>query len=125
MRGSFALCSLAAFVFLALLVRLGQPIRAVTQAGLNLRSPLIDSVIYIDNRLLDLENPAQEVIASDQTRLVIDAFARYRINDALKFYQTIGTVEGTNSRLSVLLNSALRRVLGEAIATDIVRDNRG
>jgi membrane protease subunit HflC len=85
---------------------------------------LIDSVVYIDNRILDLENPAQEVIASDQTRLVIDAFARYRINDALKFYQTIGSVEDANSRLSILLNSALRRVLGEAIATDIVRDKR-
>ena len=141
MRGRLALCILAAFIFLALLtvysalftvyqtdqalvLRLGQPIRAVTQAGLNLRIPLIDSVVYIDNRILDLENPAQEVIASDQTRLVIDAFARYRINDALKFYQTIGSVEDANSRLSILLNSALRRVLGEAIATDIVRDKR-
>ena len=141
MRGRLALCILAAFIFLALLtvysalftvyqtdqalvLRLGQPIRAVTQAGLNLRIPLIDSVVYIDNRILDLENPAQEVIASDQTRLVIDAFARYRITDALKFYQTIGSVEDANSRLSILLNSALRRVLGEAIATDIVRDKR-
>ena len=100
MRGCLVLCSLAAFIFLALLtvysalftvyqtdqalvLRLGQPIRAVTQAGLNLRIPLIDSVVYIDHRILDLENPAQEVIASDQTRLVIDAFARYRITDAL------------------------------------------
>ena len=141
MRGRLALCILAAFIFLALLavysalftvyqtdqalvLRLGQPIRAVTQAGLNLRIPLSDSVVYIDNRILDLENPSQEVIASDQTRLVIDAFARYRINDALKFYQTIGSVEDANSRLSILLNSALRRVLGEAIATDIVRDKR-
>ena len=141
MRGCLVLCSLAALIFLAwltvysalftvyqteqaLVLRLGQPIRAVTQAGLNLRIPLIDSVVYIDHRILDLENPAQEVIASDQTRLVIDAFARYRINDALKFYQTIGSVEDANSRLSILLNSALRRVLGEAIATDIVRDKR-
>ena len=142
MRGLFAVCGLATLAFLvllsvygasfavyqtdqALVVRLGQPIRAIIQAGLNFKVPLIDSVIYIDNRILDLENPAQEVIASDQTRLVIDAFARYRINDALKFYQTIGTVNGANSRLSILLNSALRRVLGGAIATDIVRDRRG
>ena len=64
------------------------------------------------------------MIASDQLRLVFDAFARYRINDALKFYQTVGGVDDANSRLSILLNSALRCVLGQAIATDIVRDKR-
>ncbi|HKF99312.1 MAG TPA: protease modulator HflC, partial [Xanthobacteraceae bacterium] len=60
----------------------------------------------------------------DQKRLVVDAFARYRINDALKFYQAVGTVEGANSRLSTLLNAALRRVLGEATLIQIVRDER-
>jgi membrane protease subunit HflC len=84
----------------------------------------MDSVIYIDKRILDLENPAQEVIASDQKRLVVDAFARYRIVDALKFYQTVGSIDGANSRLSTLLNSALRRVLGEATLQHIVRDER-
>jgi membrane protease subunit HflC len=108
----------------AIVVRLGQPIRVVTEPGLNFKIPLTDSVIYVDKRILDLENPAQEVIASDQKRLVVDAFARYRINDALKFYQTIGAIEGANARLSTLLNSALRRVLGEASTTDIVRDKR-
>ena len=108
----------------AIVVRFGQPIRVVTEPGLNFKIPLTDSVIYVDKRILDLENPAQEVIASDQKRLVVDAFARYRINDALKFYQTIGAIEGANARLSTLLNSALRRVLGEASTTDIVRDKR-
>jgi membrane protease subunit HflC len=108
----------------ALVVRLGQPVRVVTEPGLNVKIPLIDSVIHIDKRILDLENPAQEVIASDQKRLVVDAFARYRITDPLKFYQTVGTVEGANSRLSTLLNSALRRVLGEATLTQVVRDQR-
>jgi len=107
-----------------LVVRLGQPIRAVTESGLSFKIPLLDSVIHIDKRILDLENPAQEVIASDRTRLVVDAFARYRINDTLKFYQTVGSVEDANLRLTILLNSALRRVLGEAIATDIVRGKR-
>jgi len=81
-------------------------------------------VISIDKRILDLENPSQEVIASDQKRLVVDAFARYRIKDVLKFYQTVGTVEGANSQLSILLNSSLRRVLGEATLTQVVRDQR-
>src|SRR5437773_3456733 len=107
-----------------LVVRLGEPIRVVIEPGLNFKAPFIDTVINIDNRILDLENPAQEVIASDQKRLVVDAFARYRIKDVLKFYQTVGTVEGANSQLSILLNSALRRVLGEATLTQVVRDQR-
>jgi len=109
---------------LALVVRLGQPVRVVTTPGLNFKIPLIDSVIYVDKRILDLENAAQEVIASDQKRLVVDAFARYRINDALKFYQAVGSIEGANSRLSTLLNAALRRVLGESTLTHVVRDER-
>ncbi len=108
----------------ALVVRLGEPIRVVTEPGLNFKIPLIDSVIHIDKRILDLENPAQEVIASDQKRLVVDAFARYKIVEPLKFYQSVGSVEGANSRLSTLLNSALRRVLGESTLTQVVRDQR-
>jgi membrane protease subunit HflC len=108
----------------ALVVRLGQPVRVVTEPGLHFKIPLIDSVIHVDKRILDLENPAQEVIASDQKRLVVDAFARYRINDVLKFYQSVGSVERVNQQLSILLNSALRRVLGEATLTHVVRDER-
>jgi modulator of FtsH protease HflC len=108
----------------ALVVRLGQPVRVVTEPGLHYKVPLIDSVINIDKRILDLENPAQEVIASDQKRLVVDAFARYRITDVLKFYQAVGSVDRANSQLSILLNSALRRVLGEATLTHVVRDER-
>ena len=79
---------------LALVVRLGQPVRVVTEPGLNFKFPLIDNVIYVDKRILDLENPAQEVIASDQKRLVVDAFARYRIQDPLRFYQSVTTIQG-------------------------------
>ena len=107
----------------ALVVRLGEPVRVITEPGLNVKVPFIDSVIYVDKRILDLESPAQEVIASDQKRLVVDAFARYRVKDPLKFYQTVGET-GANSQLAILLNSALRRVLGEATLTEVVRDVR-
>jgi membrane protease subunit HflC len=118
----------------ALVVRLGQPVRVITQPGLNVKVPFIDSVIYIDKRILNIEQPAQEVIASSQDngdaaaaqageRLVVDAFARYRIVDPLKFYQTIGP-DGATSQLAVLLNSALRRVLGAATLADAVRNRR-
>ncbi len=107
-----------------LVVRLGQPVRVVNEPGLNVKVPFIDQVIAIDKRILDLEAPAQEVIASDQKRLVVDAFARYRIKDALRFYQTLGSIQGANSQLTILLNSALRRVLGEATFSHVVRDQR-
>ncbi len=107
-----------------LLVRLGEPVRVVTEPGLHFKAPFIDSVISIDKRILDLENPAQEVIASDQKRLVVDAFARYRIKDALRFYQSIGSVQAANIQLGQLLNAALRRVLGEASFIQVVRDER-
>ncbi len=108
----------------ALVVRLGDPRYVVTQAGIHFKVPFIENVIYIDKRILDLENPTQEIIASDQKRLVVDAFARYRIVDPLRFYQAIQTVPAANSQLSTLLNSALRRVLGESSFQHVVRDER-
>ena len=108
----------------ALVVRLGNPQRVVTQPGLHVKMPLLDTVIYVDKRILDLENPSQEVIAADQKQLMVDAFARYRVVDALKFYQTVGSVDGANSRLSPFLNSALRAALGEATLTQVVREQR-
>jgi len=108
----------------ALVVRLGEPVRVITEPGLHVKIPIVDTVITIDNRILDLENAAQEVFASDQRRLVIDAFARYRVTDMLRFYQTVTNVDGANSRLSSLLNAALRRVLGEATLIHVVRDDR-
>ena len=108
----------------ALVVRLGEPRPPVPDPGLHVKAPFIDSVVYIDKRILDLEAPPQEVIASDQKRLVVDAFARYRIKDPLRFYQTLGSINGANSQLSILLNSALRRVLGEVTFSHVVRDQR-
>ena len=108
----------------ALVVRLGKPVSVVTDPGLHFKAPFIDTVIPIDKRILDLENPAQEVIASDQKRLVVDAFARYRIKDALRFYQSVGSIQAANLQLTTLLNAALRRVLGEVSFIQVVRDER-
>jgi modulator of FtsH protease HflC len=107
-----------------LVVRLGEPIRVVTEPGLNFKAPFIDTVIPIDKRILDLENPSQEVIASDQKRLVVDAFARYRIKNALRFYQSVGSIQAANIQLTTLLNASLRRVLGEVTFITVVRDQR-
>ncbi len=107
-----------------LVVRLGEPVRVITEPGLNFKAPFIDTVISIDKRILDLENPSQEVIASDQKRLVVDAFARYRIKNALRFYQSVGSIQAANIQLTTLLNASLRRVLGEVTFIQVVRDER-
>jgi membrane protease subunit HflC len=108
----------------ALVLRFGEPRRIILEPWLQYKAPLIDTVILIDKRILDLDNPPQEVIASDQKRLVVDAFARYRIIDPLKFYQAVGTVEGANSRLLPVLNSSMRGVLGASNFIEVVRDDR-
>ncbi|MGC2774864.1 MAG: protease modulator HflC [Bradyrhizobium sp.] len=108
----------------ALVVRLGKPVDVVTEPGLNFKAPFVDTVISIDKRILDLENPSQEIIAFDQKRLVVDAFARYKIKNALQFYQSAGTIQAANVQLGTLLNAALRRVLGEVTFTQVVRDER-
>src|SRR5437016_5202991 len=107
-----------------LVVPLREPVRVVIEPGLNFKAPFIDTVISIDKRILDLENPSQEVIASDQKRLVVDAFARYRIKNALRFYQSVGSIQAANIQLTTLLNAALRRVLGEVTFITVVRDQR-
>jgi membrane protease subunit HflC len=108
----------------ALVVRFGKPVDVVTAPGLHFKVPFTDAVISIDKRILDLENPSQEIIASDQKRLVVDAFARYRIKDALQFYQSVGSIQTANLQLATLLNAALRRVLGEVTFIQVVRDER-
>ena len=108
----------------ALVLRFGNPVRVITTPGLNYKLPLIDSVVYLEKRILDLDSPPLEIIASDQKRLVVDAFGRYKIVNPLLFYQSVGTVAGAESRLSSFLNSAVRRVLGDATFIQLVRDER-
>jgi modulator of FtsH protease HflC len=108
----------------ALVLRFGEMVDVATEPGLHFKAPFIDTVVSIDKRILDLENPSQEVIASDQKRLVVDAFARYRIKNALKFYQSVGSIQTANVQLGALLNAALRRVLGEVTFIQVVRDER-
>ena len=106
-----------------IVLQFGKPVDVVTDPGLHFKAPW-NSVINIDKRILDLENPSQEAIASDQKRLVVDAFARYRIKDALRFYQSVGSIQAANIQLTMLLNAALRRVLGEVTFINVVRDDR-
>ncbi len=108
----------------ALVLQFGKPVRPINQPGLQFKWPLVQEVFYFDNRILDLEPPQEEVIAADQKRLVVDSYARYRIADPLQFYQLVGTEANANARLSSIINSALRRVIGNVQLASVVADKR-
>jgi membrane protease subunit HflC len=109
----------------ALVLRFGKPVRdLIGEPGLYARVPFIDTVVYIDKRILALDDERQEVLVAENQRLEVDAFLRYRINDPLLFYQSVFNVKGADAQLGGMLNSALRRTLSEASIVDIVRNRR-
>jgi modulator of FtsH protease HflC len=109
----------------ALVLQFGQPRREVHTPGLWVKRPFVENVVFYDNRVLDFEPPPEEVIVSDQKRLVVDSYARYRIIDPLLFYQTVGTENGVRARLSAIVNGSLRRVLGNVTLSDVLSEKRG
>ncbi len=108
----------------AVVLEFGKPVRVIDKPGLNWKVPVMQTVDFFDKRILDLDSRPQELIASDQKRLVVDAFARFRIIDPLLFYQTVRTEQIAGQRLGAFLDSGMRRVLGAATFEEIVRDKR-
>lgn len=108
----------------ALVLQFGEPIRAIDEPGLYWRWPFVQTVEQFDRRILDLQTDEQEVIASGQERLIVDAFARYRISDPLRFYQAFRNENAARQRLTAIVDSTLRSVLGRAAYIDIVRNRR-
>ena len=101
----------------AIVLQFGRPVGApITEAGLKIKVPFIQQVQFLDRRILDLDSPAEEVIASDQKRLIVDAFARFQIVDPLKFYISVGNERVARSRLSTIINSRIRNVLGQELS---------
>jgi membrane protease subunit HflC len=108
----------------ALVLEFGAPKRVIDKAGLHWKIPVVETVQYFDKRILDLDMSPQEVPASDQKLLLVDAFARYRIKDPLKFYQAVTSEYYVPQRFGPIVQSTLRRVLGTATFIEIVRDKR-
>jgi membrane protease subunit HflC len=108
----------------ALVLQLGEVRRVIRQPGLWIKRPFIENVVFYDNRVLDFEPPHEEVIVSDQKRLVADTYTRYRITNPLLFYQTVGSEAGVRARLSALVTGSLRRVLGSVTLNDILSNKR-
>lgn len=108
----------------ALVLEFGKPKRVIKDPGLKFKYPFIQNVQFFDKRILDIDTPAQEVIASDQKRLVVDAFLRYRIVDPLRFFQSLRDERIASARIGAILEASLRRVLGASSFTAVVRDKR-
>ena len=107
----------------AIVLQFGDPKKIISKAGLNFKLPFIQNVVYLDKRILNLDNAPQEVIASDQKRLIIDAITRFQITDPLKFYISVGNERVARSRLSTIINSRIRGVLGtQELATLLSTD---
>ena len=96
----------------AIVLQFGDPKRIIMNPGINFKIPFIQNVVFLDKRILNLDTPPEEVIASDQKRLIVDAFARFQIIDPLKFYISVGNERVARSRLSTIINSRIRSVLG-------------
>lgn len=108
----------------ALVLQFGNPVAQYTDPGLKAKIPFIQQVRVFDSRVLDVDPSAEEIILSDQKRLVVDTFARYRISDMLKFYQTLGTENSASERLQTLINSTLRSTLGNVTVLDVLSEKR-
>ena len=109
---------------LALVMQFGQPVRVIRNPGLQVKAPFLQDVILYDNRLLDFEPPPGEVIVSDQKRLVVDTYTRYRITDPLLFYQTVNSEAAVRARLNAMVSGSLRRVLGNVTLSALLSDQR-
>ncbi len=108
----------------ALVLQFGEAKRVIQDPGLKFKMPFVQNVIFYDRRVLDLDPPAEEVIASDQKRLVADAYARYRIVNPLMFFKTVGTEAGLRVRLARVINASLRSVIGGVTLSSVLSEER-
>ena len=120
----------------AVIVRTGEPVRVInrfrpnadfgsTGAGMILRIPFFERVVWIDKRVLDVDMQAQQVTSADQRRLEVDAYARFRIIDPVTMVQTAGSVERVAEQLQPILNSVLRQELGKRSFASLLTADRG
>ena len=109
----------------ALVLQFGEPKRIIQEPGLAIKLPFIQDVEYYEKRVLSLiPQDAEEVILADQKRILVDAYARYRISNPLLFYQTVRNEFGARTRLESIIDSSVRRVLGSETLASILTGMR-
>ena len=107
-----------------LVLQFGEPVKVIQKPGLNFKIPLAQNIVKFDKRILLFDNSAEEIIASDKKRLIVDAFVRYKIVDPLKFFQTVRNERALNNRLGSVVNNSLRAVLGRVPLKAVISDRR-
>ena len=108
----------------AIVLQFGNPKRVLNEPGLKVKIPFIQNVVFLDRRILSLDPQPEEVIASDQKRLIVDAYSRFKIVDPLKFYISVGNEMVARSRLATIINSRLRSVLGKHSLATLLSEER-
>ena len=108
----------------AIVLQFGDPKKVIVEPGLQVKIPFIQNVVFLDRRILNLDAPPIEDIASDQKRLIVDAYARFQIKDPLKFYISVGDERVVRSRLSTIINSRIRSVLGTKRLATLLSEDR-
>jgi membrane protease subunit HflC len=108
----------------ALVLQFGDPKRQITNPGLEFKIPFIQDVVFFERRVLDIDPPRQQVLLASQKRLDVDSYARFRIIDPLEFYKTVRNERGARAQLSGIINSTLRRVLGNETLKEILSNKR-
>ena len=108
----------------AIVLQLGEPKKVYKDAGLYFKIPLIQNVHFLDKRVIDIDAPAEEVIALDQKRIIVDAYAKFIIKDPLKFYISVGNERVAQSRLASIINAKIRGVLGKENLVNLISTNR-
>jgi membrane protease subunit HflC len=108
----------------AMVMQFGNPKRVVRDPGLNIKMPFIQNVLYFDNRVLDLDPPTEQVILSDQKRINVDAFARYRITDPLRFFQALRNERVFRDQVGRVLNSSVRDSMARNTLSELLSEKR-
>lgn len=108
----------------AIVMQFGNPQKTVRDPGLHMKVPFIQEVVYYDNRVLSLDPPSEQVILSDQKRVNVDAFARYRIVDPLRFFQVLRTEAQFRDQVGRILNSSVRNAMARHDLSDLLSEKR-
>ena len=108
----------------AIVLQFGEPIRVIKEPGIQFKIPLVQNVEYFDKRLLLFDNPVEEIISADKKRLIVDSFARYKIEDPLRYFQTIRFESTLTNRLGSIINDSLRQVLGRVPLKSVISEKR-
>lgn len=108
----------------ALVFQFGEVVRVVKEPGLSFKLPFIQTVDFFDLRLLNFVAEDKEVVASDQKRLIVSAFAKYKIDDPLEFYKAVQNESGARSKLNAILESSMRQIVGMYPLSALLSDQR-